>query len=88
MTLSLVVVPFYVNSDVTFACPICCDLVMLFENLFEMVGVFFANIFDSEIVYYECELDRAGVVFPEAGDEFALVVAVFVESFLEELVCK
>ena len=64
MALSFVVVPLEMNTDVSFACPVCCDLVVFFEDSFEVIGVFFSNIFYSEIVDYQCELYWAGIVFP------------------------
>jgi len=83
VALSFVVIPFEMNSDVSFACPICCDLVMFFEDSFKMLCMLFADIFYTEIIDYQCELYGTCLVFPEAGYDFALVVTVFVESFLQ-----
>ena len=47
-----------------------------------------ADVFDPEVVYHESELDGPPLVLPQAGYKFALVVPVFVESSLEELVGK
>ena len=45
--------------------------------------MFFTNILDPEVVDDQCEPYWSPFVFPKTWYEFALVVAVFVESFLE-----
>ena len=44
------------------------------------------NIFYSEVVHYQGELDWPPLVCPQAWDQLALVVPMFVESFFKELV--
>ena len=51
----------------------------------EVVGVAFANVLDAEIVHFHREDDWPPLVHPEAWGDEALVVAVFVEAFFEEL---
>ena len=53
-----------------------------------MKRMFFANICNAEIIDDECELYWSPFVLPKAWDELALVVAAFIESFLEEFVCQ
>jgi hypothetical protein len=48
-----------------------------------MQCMFFANIFNAEVIDDEYELHWPPFVFPKAGEEFALVVAAFVESLFE-----
>ena len=86
--LSFVVVPFHVNANVSFPCPICGDFVVFFECVFEVICMFFSNIFYSEVIDHECELYWSCLVTPESWDEFALMISVFVESFFEEFVCE
>ena len=43
----------------------------------------FANVFDAVIVNTEEEANRTPFVSPKARSELALLVAVFVEAFLE-----
>jgi len=51
-----------------------------------MLGVFAAYVLDAEVVDDESERDGAPIVLPEAGDEFALTVAVLGEALCEEFV--
>ena len=48
----LCIVPLDINSSKFSACPILCDLVVLFEDVAEVMDVPFSNIFNSEIVHY------------------------------------
>jgi hypothetical protein len=48
--------------------------------------LFFANIFDAEVINNQCELDGSCVVLPKARYQFALLVSVLVEAFFEEFV--
>jgi hypothetical protein len=47
----VVVIPVHVNADVSVASPVGGDLVMFLEDVEEMVGVFFSDIFYTEIIY-------------------------------------
>ena len=85
--LSFGVVPFHMDTNVSLTCPICGDFVVFFEYCFEVVCVFFADIFYSKVIDYKCELYWSCFMTPWSSDEFALVIAVFVESFFEEFVC-
>ena len=48
----LCIVPLNINSSKFSACPIFCDLVVLFEDVAEVMDMLFSNIFNSEIVHY------------------------------------
>jgi hypothetical protein len=61
---------------------------MFLECVFEMLGVFLTFVFHPEVVNNQCELYRLCVVFPKTGYQLALSVAVFVQSFFEELVSQ
>ena len=56
---------------------------MFAENLGKMVGVFFANVFYAKVVDAEGEGNGVPIVSPEAQCGWALMVAMFVESFFE-----
>ena len=71
------IVPFECNAAKRFAFPVERADVFAFEDLDEMVGMFFTNILDTEVVNNEAELDRAGLVGEEASNMFGLMVAVF-----------
>ncbi len=82
----LVVVPIQCYLNVSFACPIACKFVVFFECILEMLCVFFANVFDAEIIDKQCELYGSCVVLPKSRYQLALPVSVFVEEFFEESV--
>ncbi len=48
--------------------------------------MFFANVFDAEVIDNQCELYGSCVVLPKARYQFAFLVSVFVEVFFEEFV--
>ena len=83
MDLALGVVPIHVYPNVACSGPINGADIMFVENLGEMVGVFFADIFYAAVVDAEGEGDGAPVVSPEARCGRALMVAMFVESYFE-----
>ncbi len=82
----LVVVPIQCYPNVSFACPVTCKFVVFFECILEMLCMFFANVFDAEIINNQCELYVSCVVLPKSRYQFALPVSVFVEAFFEEFV--
>ncbi len=86
MDLALVVVPIQCYPDVPFSCPIARKFVVFFECILEMLCMFFANVFDVEVIDNQCELYGSCVVLPKARYQFALSVSVFVEAFFEEFV--
>ncbi len=84
--MALVVAPIQCYPGVSFACPIACKFVVFFECILEMLCMFFANIFDAEIIDDQCELYGSCVVLPKSRYQFALPVSVFVEVFFKEFV--
>jgi hypothetical protein len=86
MDLALVVVPIQCYPHVTFSCPIAHKFVVFFECILEMLCMFFANVFDTEVINNQCELYRSCVMLPKARYQFALSVSVLVEAFYEEFV--
>jgi hypothetical protein len=58
------------------------------DGVFEMQGVFLANVFCPKVVHDQCELYWPCVMFPKTGYQFALSVAVFVQMFFEEFICQ
>jgi hypothetical protein len=59
----LVVIPIQCYLDVLFPCPITCKFVVFFECILEILCMFFANVFDAEIIDNQCELYGSCVVF-------------------------
>ncbi len=82
MDLLLVVVPIQCYPNVLFPCPITRKFVVFFKCVLEMLCMFFANEFDPEVINNQCELYRSCVVLPKSRYQFALLVSVFVETFL------
>jgi hypothetical protein len=78
MDMAVVVVPIQCYSDVSFACPITGKFVVFFKCVLEMLCMFFANVFDAEIINNQCELYGSCVVLPKSRHQFALLVSVFV----------
>jgi hypothetical protein len=68
--------------DASCACPIARKFVVFLECIFEMLGMFFADIFYAEVLNNQCELYWYGVMFPKVRYQFALLVTVFVCVFL------
>jgi hypothetical protein len=83
MDLALGIVPIHVHSNVACSGPIDGADIVFVENLGKMVGMFFADIFYTEVVNAEGEGDGAPIASPEAPCGRALMVAMFVESFFE-----
>ncbi len=88
MHLVFFVVPVQCYPNVSCSCPTACEFVIFLECVFEMLGVFLAFVFHPEVVNNQCELYRPCGVFPKTGYQFALLVAVFVQSFFKEFVCQ
>ena len=80
------VVPVKSDSDVSCSRPIGGDFVVALECLLEVLSVLFTNVFDPKIVHHQRELDRLCVILLEPGHNFALTIAMLVESFFEEFV--
>jgi hypothetical protein len=78
------VVPVVCYSNASCTCPFVRKFVVFLVCIFEMLGMFLANAFYSEVVDNQCELYWSCVVFPKAEYHFALLVTVFVQTFLEE----
>ena len=53
-----------------------------------MFSVFSSYIFNSEVIYHQCETDRTPLMGPKSGCGFTLEVSVFVELLREELLRK
>ncbi len=53
-----------------------------------MLCIYFANVFHPKVIDNQCKLYWSRVVLPKARYQLALLVSVFVETFLEEFVGK
>ena len=69
-----VIVPLESNPNVFCTFPVHCNVVVSLQRLFEVVGVFIANEFDSKVVDYQSESDWSPHVFPQSWRELARVV--------------
>ena len=86
MDLPALVVPIERDSNVSSAFPFGCDGVVFFQCCLEMEGMFFANVLHSEVINYQSKLHCAPFVQPQSRDKLALIVAMLVQSFFEELI--
>ena len=83
---SVVVVPFESNADIFASGPVDCDVVPLLQGVFEVNCMFVALEFDSKIIYYQGEGDRAPDVSPKPRCELARVVAGAAQAFDQEFI--
>jgi len=77
MDFSLVVVKIKGDAAVFFVCPIFVNHVVLLEDANEVVGVFFAHVFDPEIINNGAETYWSPGVRPKSRCLVALVIAMF-----------
>ena len=84
MYLVVGIVPVKVYADVSVPSPISAKRVISFDHCFEVHRMFFPYEFYSKIVYHEGEPDGSPIMRPQARDEFALFVTVFVEPFFKQ----
>ena len=82
---TVVVVPIQGEPDVSSPLPIHGDVIVAFECVDEVIGVFFSHIFHTEVIDTESKTDGSPIKRPETGVDFALVVAVGLEALFEEL---
>ncbi len=62
MDLALVIVPIQCYPNVLFSCPIARKFVVFFECVLEMLCMFFADVFDAEVINNQCGLYGSCVV--------------------------
>ena len=82
------IVPGDVDAGELGAGEILSDCIMIFEDFLEMLEVTVADVFDAKIVNDEDEGDGPPLVAPEPRSCGRLIVAMFGETFAEEVVCK
>ncbi len=83
-----VVVPVHVHAKVLVSGQVNGTFVVFLENLCKMVGVLPPDVLDAKVVNTESEQERPPVMFPKAQCDVALMVAVLVEAFFKEILCK
>ncbi len=88
MDLAAIVVPVHVHAKVSVSIPVNGTFVVFLENLCKMVGVLLPYVLDAKVVDTESKQERLPVMFSEARCDVALVVAVLVEAFFEEMLCE
>ena len=83
------VLPLEVNARELVDGPIFGDTgVMFLENTEEVLRMMITNIFDTEVIDDEDELNRAPLVTPDTRSGGSLIVVMFIEAFVEEIVGK
>ena len=70
------VVPSDIDDSVQISLPVFSDVIMLFEVILKLMGMAVADIFNTKVVDYESEEDRAPFVAPNTESGRALVVSV------------
>jgi hypothetical protein len=88
MDLASIIVPVHVYAKVLVSVPVDGTFVVFLKNLCEMVGMLLPNILDAKVVDTESEQERPPVMFPKAQCDVALMVAMLVEAFFREILCK
>jgi hypothetical protein len=88
MDLVVIVVPVHVHAKVLVSIPVNGTFVVFLEDLREMVGVHPPDVLDVKVVNTESEQERPPVMFPKAWCDVALMVAMLVEAFFKEILCK
>ncbi len=88
MDLAAIVVLVHVHAKVLVFVPVNGTFVVFLKNLCKMVGVLPPNILDAKVVNTESEQERPAVMFPRARCDVALMVAMLIEAFFEEILCK
>ena len=84
MYLVLCIAPVKVYANVLVTSPIGGEGVVRFDHSLEVYCVLLADILDSKIIHHKGESDGAQIMHPQAWDEFALSVTMFVERFFEQ----
>ena len=74
---SLFVIPFEGDPAIKIARQILCDFVCFFYAPYEMLHMFFTNIFHSEIINNQSERYRSPLVLPKTGRIGAFIVSVW-----------
>ena len=77
---ALGVVPGEVDACVEVALSVFGEVVEFLDGVSEVVSVVVANVFDSEVVYYEGEHDGSPFVPPEPWSTLALIVTLLVKA--------
>ena len=71
------IILFQGETAVLFSVPIRRHLIMLFDNSNQVICVLPSDVFDSEIINHEAELDGAPLMRPQTWGKFALEVTLF-----------
>ncbi len=61
---------------------------MCVENFCNMVCMLPSHVLDAKAINGERERDGPPIMFPKAWHDFALLVAILVKLFFEEILCK
>ena len=80
-----VIIMIKIDSEVTLAFPIFCDIIIFFGAFYEVVVMLLTNILYSKIFDKDRERDRPPLMCPQTGCNLALVVAIDVEACFKEL---
>ena len=83
---AVLVILFEVDASKLVSRPIFSDGVMLLENVVEVKGVAFTNIFNTKVINNKAKRARTPLVAPEASSGKILVVTGLVEALGEEVI--
>jgi hypothetical protein len=81
------VIPLNGESTVSFSFFFNRALIVFLDRFQEVLGVLLTKVFDSKVVDDQREYNGTPLVFPLTGSGLALQVAMFLQSFGEELLC-
>ena len=81
------VIPLDGESTVLFSFFFNQALIIFLDRLQEVLGVLFTNVFDSKDIDDQREHNGTSLVLPQTGSDFALRIAMFLQTFGEEFLC-
>ena len=85
---TFVVVPIKGETTIEGASPVDEDSIQLIERMDEMVSIFFADVFDTEVVNHEGEKDIFGGMLPKRRGLRDMGVAKLGKVDLEPIICN
>jgi hypothetical protein len=85
-TATICIVPFDIDTRKLISVHVELDPMEFLENVQEVVEVFDSNVFYTEVIYDEAELDGTPFVAPEARGGFSFIIAFSKKAGSEEIV--
>ena len=75
MDFAFLVVPIKCDAKVVSSFPVFFNFIVLLKCLDRLVVIGFVDVFESEVIYNQCEADGSPVVFPISWCDLALAVS-------------